>query len=61
MWALNIAVLETVERMLRELDVAEHIRLRVRRREEARRRLASITAQRLRARTRAITELPHRR
>ena len=61
MWALNSAVLETVERMLRELDVADHIRLRAGRREEARRRLAPITAQLLRARTRAITDLPHRR
>jgi Fusaric acid resistance protein-like len=61
LWALNSAVLETVERMLRELDVADHIRLRVGRREEARRRLAPMAAQRLRARTRALTDLPHRR
>jgi hypothetical protein len=61
LWALNGPVLETVERVLRELDVADHLRLRVRRNEEARRRLAPITAQRLRATTRAITELPHRR
>ncbi len=61
LWALNSAVLETVERILRELDVADHIRRRTRRREEARRRLAPITAERLRSRTRAIAELPRRR
>jgi uncharacterized membrane protein YccC len=63
LWALNVAVLATVERVVRELDVEEHVRLQERRRltDEDRRRRRE-TAQRLRATARQLGELPaHRR
>jgi uncharacterized membrane protein YccC len=58
-WTLNVAVLLTVERVLRELDVEEHVRLQERRRrttEERRRR--ERTAERIRATARQLGELP---
>ena len=61
LWALNSSVLATVERVLRELDVGDHTRLRARQSEEARRRLAPQAAALLRSRTRALGELPRRR
>jgi len=62
-WTLNVAVLATVERVLRELDVEEHVRLQERRRlTDADRRRRRETAQRLRATARQLGELPaHRR
>jgi hypothetical protein len=62
-WTLNVTVLATVERVLRELDVDEHVRLQERRRQmdEDRRRRRE-TAQRLRATARQLGDLPaHRR
>ena len=61
LWALNGSVLETVERLLRELDVGDHTRRRARAQEAVRVRLAPHAAQVLRARTRALSELPRRR
>jgi uncharacterized membrane protein YccC len=58
-WTLNTAVLSTVERVLRELDVQEHVRLQERRRraaDELRRR--ERTAQRIRATARQLGDLP---
>ena len=62
-WTLNVAVLATVERVLRELDVEEHVRLQERRRlTDADRRRRRETAQRLRATARQLGDLPaHRR
>jgi hypothetical protein len=60
LWALNSTVLTTVERLLGELDVAEHTRRRARR-AEARRRLGLHAAQALRSRTRSLSGLPKRR
>ena len=58
-WALNVAVLSTVERVLRELDVEEHVRLQERRRHAAdERRRRERTAQRIRATARQLGELP---
>jgi hypothetical protein len=58
-WALNVAVLATVERVLRELDVEEHVRLQERRRRAAdEQRRHERTAQRIRATARQLGELP---
>ena len=58
-WTLNVAVLATVERVLRELDVEEHVRLQERRRRAAdERRRRERTAQRIRATARQLGDLP---
>jgi len=58
-WTLNVYVLATVERVLRELDVDEHIRLQERRRRAAEDlRRHERTAQRIRATARQLGDLP---
>jgi uncharacterized membrane protein YccC len=58
-WTLNVSVLATVERVLRELDVDEHIRLQERHRRAAEDlRRAERTAQRIRATARQLGDLP---
>jgi hypothetical protein len=54
LWELNAALLTTVDRMLVELDTAEHARLRDSEGEAAARRLASEAMDRVRATTRQI-------
>jgi uncharacterized membrane protein YccC len=61
-WTLNVYVLATVERVLRELDVEEHIRLQERRRRAAEDlRRSERTAQRIRATARQLGDLPPNR
>jgi hypothetical protein len=58
-WTLNVYVLATVERVLRELDVEEHVRLQERRRRAAaERRRHERTAQRIRATAKQLGDLP---
>jgi uncharacterized membrane protein YccC len=59
LWTLNTAVLTTVQRVLRELDVEEHVRLQERRsRAAAELRRRERTAQRIRATARQLGDLP---
>lgn len=61
-WELNTALLETVDRILSELDVEDQARRRHRRQEERDARLALHEAQeKLRTVTRQVTDLPKRR
>jgi len=61
-WELNTALLETVDRILSELDVEDQARRRQRRQEERDARLALQAAQeKLRTVTRQVTDLPKRR
>lgn len=67
-WELNITVLATVERVLRELDLTEHVRLRERSRQEAEERRGAAVmaaalpaAERLRMTTRQLAERSTRR
>lgn len=55
-WELNSALLTTVERVLRELDVEEHARARDRQRRELDHRRASTAAARLRQTTRQFAD-----
>jgi hypothetical protein len=61
-WELNSTLLATVDRVLGELDVEEHARLRERRlRETAKRPRSARVVDRLRTLTRQIAERPRRR
>jgi len=62
LWELNSSLLVTVDRVLSELDVEAHARLREQRRREAAARRPSVSAlDRLRTTTRQIADLPRRR
>jgi hypothetical protein len=62
-WQLHGALLASVDRILRELDVAERARLRERLREQARaaRDRAAQAVRRIRSTTQQVAELPRRR
>ena len=55
-WELNVSLLSTVERVLRELDVQEYVRERERHLEEQQVGVSHLAAERLRQRSRRLTE-----